>query len=223
MGLFSFFSSKPKQQNILTETERFVIEGLTQLRAGNDGDATYHPLYNAWCSYRNAPEQLSQIQDYAQYGTGLSVFLSYRTVTDINDCQQLASLAYLFISKAINNSQNLNHYKNRIVLLHNNHEALEYTVSSVVNKDQGFMFMNMNSFKARDAMYKMKFADLSTNSSWSFDELNSIYRDLCGKILSGFFGPNKTPQSIVDEGRQLHKDIFAYIENKVLVEGDIDF
>lgn len=36
----------------MTETERYVVEALTQLQAGNDGDATYHPLYKAWRSYR---------------------------------------------------------------------------------------------------------------------------------------------------------------------------
>ena len=47
----------------MTETERFVVEAMAQLSMGNDGDATYHPLYKAWRSYTNNPEQLNHIQD----------------------------------------------------------------------------------------------------------------------------------------------------------------
>ena len=61
------------------------------------------------------------------------IFLSYGTVTDIDIKQQIASIAYLFLSKAIQKSpQNVNLYKNRLILMISNHEAFEYTVSSVV-------------------------------------------------------------------------------------------
>ena len=48
----------------MTETEKFVVEALAQLSMGNDGDATYHPLYKAWRSYRYDPSQLNQIEDF---------------------------------------------------------------------------------------------------------------------------------------------------------------
>lgn len=208
----------------MTETERFVVEALAQLSIGNDGDATYHPLYKAWRSYRYDPSQLKQIEDYARYGMGLMIFLSYGTISDIDDRQQLASLSYMFISKAIKTNPSVNYIKNRLILMISNHEAFEYTVSSVVNKDSGIIFMNFSPFKARDAMFKMEFADLSSNSGLrNIGMLNSKYIDLRNKISSDFFGPNKTEQSIIDEGRKLHDDILDYILNKVLVEGDIDF
>ena len=90
------------------------------------------------------PEQLKNIKDFGHYGMGLMIFLSYGTISDIDDRQQLASLAYLFISKAIKqNSANANLFKNRLLLMITNHEAFEYTVSSVVNKDQNFFSMNL--------------------------------------------------------------------------------
>lgn len=107
-----------KKEAVLTETEQFVIEAVSQLSKGHDGDETYHPLYKAWRSFRSNPAQLNKIQDKGQYGMGLMIFLSYNTVSDIDDQQQLASIAYLFISKALKESpSNVNHYKNRLILM----------------------------------------------------------------------------------------------------------
>lgn len=206
-------------------SERFVNEALQQLSMGNDGDATYHPLYKAWRSFQNNPSQLKKIQDYGKYGMGLMIFLSYGTVTDIDDQQQLASISYLFLSKAIKNSPtNVNLLKNRLILMISNHEAFEYTVSSVVRKDNDIFSYNLFPFVARDAIFKMEYADLSRDSRLlSIDMLLKLYRDLRSKIASDFFGKNETEASILAAGNQHHKDILDYLENKVIVEGDISF
>lgn len=105
-----------------------------------------------------------------------------------------------------------------------NHEAFEYTVSSVVNKDQGFIFSNLNPFKARDAMYKMEYADLLKSPQLlSIDMLAQRYMDLQNKISNDFFGPNQNNQTIRDKGLSLHQEILAYLEEKVLEDEDIDF
>lgn len=209
----------------IVETECLVVEALNQLAIGNDGDATYHPLYKAWCSYRNNPDQLKNIKDFGRYGMGLMIFLSYGTISDIDDKQQLVSVAYLFISKAIKqNTNNVNLFKNRLILMITNHEAFEYTVSSVVNKDQDIFSMNLMPFEARDAIFKMEYADLSSNKALlSIDMLVSKYQDLQNKINSGFFGQGKTSASIISTGNNLHEQILKYIENKVINEGDIEF
>lgn len=209
----------------MVETESLVVEALKQLSIGNDGDETYHPLYKSWRSYKDNPEQLKNIKDFGHYGMGLMIFLSYGTISDIDDRQQLASLAYLFISKAIKqNSTNANLFKNRLLLMITNHEAFEYTVSSVVNKDQDFFSMNLMPFQARDAMFKMEYADLSFNRALlSIDILASKYQDLQTKINSGFFGKESTNESIILSGKSLHEQVLTYIEHKVLDEGDIDF
>lgn len=209
----------------LTETEKFVNEALAQLQMGNDGDATYHPLYEAWRSCRYDPAQLSEIQNYGEYGKGLMIFLSFGTVSDIDDQQQLASLAYLFISKAINNKpMDCNLYKNRILLMLTNHEAFQYTVSSAVNTGDGLDFMGFSNFEGRDSMYKMEFADLNASPRLLLIDLfASKYRDLKLKIASNFFGQGKNEASIVTEGKALHAKVLAYLENKVIKYGNIDF
>jgi hypothetical protein len=211
----------------MTETEQYVAEAMTQYKRGIDGDAVYHPLYKAWRSFQNDVSQLADIQDNSQFGMGLMFFLSYGTVRDIDEQQQLASVAYYFISKAIKeNPNNVNNYKNRLLIMLLNQEAFQYTVSSVVNKDEGFslMGMQMSSFNARDAMFKMEFADLHTNQSLlSIEMLNNRYNDLRNKISSGFFGNNETYQTILQSGEKLHGEVFSYIEEKIITDNDVDF
>ncbi|MBO7566881.1 MAG: hypothetical protein J6T60_07285 [Bacteroidales bacterium] len=211
----------------MTETEQYVAEAMTQYKRGIDGDAVYHPLYKAWRSFQNDVSQLAEIQNNSQFGMGLMFFLSYGTIRDIDEQQQLASVAYYFISKAIKeNPNNINNYKNRLLIMLLNQEAFQYTVSSVVNKDEGFnlMGMQMSSFNARDAMFKMEFADLHTNQSLlSIEMLNNRYNDLRNKISSGFFGKNETYQTILQSGEKLHGEVFSFIEEKIITDNDVDF
>lgn len=211
----------------LTETETLVKEALSNLRAGRDGDDTYHPLFKAWRSFQSDPEQLQRIQDEGSFGMAFMIFLSFGTVSDIDDKQQLASIAYLFLSKAIEkNSNDVNLYKNRILLMMLNNEALGYTVSSAINPGGGFdiFSMNLHPFKSRDAMYKMEYADLMKNPQLlSVDMLSQRYSALKYKIANGFFGQNQTSQTIIEKGRELHKKVLDYISKKVLTEEDIDF
>ena len=102
-------------------------------------------------------------------------------------------------------------------------EAFGYTVSSVVGGNDLFS-MSMYPFEARDAMYKMEFADLSSNNALlNIDILGSKYREIKDKISSGFFGDKETSNSIIENGKKLHGKILAYLEKKVLEEGDVDF
>lgn len=211
----------------LTETETLVKEALSNLRAGRDGDDTYHPLFKAWRSFQRDPEQLQRIQDEDSFGMAFMIFLSFGTVSDIDDKQQLASIAYLFLSKAIEkNSNDVNLYKNRILLMMLNNEAFGYTVSSAINPGGGFdiFSMNLHPFESRDAMYKMEYADLMKSPQLlSVDMLSQRYSDLKYKIANGFFGQNQTSQTIIEKGRELHKKVLDYISKKVLTEEDIDF
>ena len=207
------------------DSEKYVNEAIQQLSMGNDGDATYHPLYKAWRSFQNNPEQLKSIRDYGKYGMGLMIFLSYGTVTDIDDKQQLASVSYLFLSKALGmNPNNVNLLKNRLILMITNHEAFEYTVSSVVNNGEGFIFSNLHPFKSRDAMFKMEYADLSKDRRLlSIDMLSNTYRSISNYLRDGSFGKTETESTIIATGEQLHKDILSYLEQKVIDDGDIQF
>lgn len=210
----------------LTETESLVNRAMTELRKGNDGDATYHPLYLAWRSFQRNPEQLTRIQDFATFGMGLTTFLSYETVSDIDEKQQISSIAYLFLSLAIlKNKDDVRSYRTRALLMIQNKDALFYTVSSVVNKGSSMFFdMGMGQFKVRDAIAKMMYADLLITPDCNSVELfASNKRDIERRIKSGTYGDNMDEMTMVRQGLKHHVDICAYLNEKVLVEQDIDF
>ena len=220
-------SSYQPEKVEITETEAFVNEAWAQLTLGRDGDEVYHPLFKAWRSFQRNPKQLQHVQNEGRFGNGCMIFLSYNTVSDIDDKQQLASIAYLFLSRAIEKNPNdANLYKNRIILVISNHEAFEYTVSSVLNPDVGFDFigMSLNTLKARDVIFKMEFADLlKDNRLLQIDMLKQRYFDLSNKIANDFFGSNQTSQTIQNAGIDLHEKVLSYLNNKVFTEEDIDF
>ena len=213
----------------MTETENYIVSAVKMLERRISNDETYLLLREGWKSLRNNPSQLKEITDYARYGRGLFALLTYKTITDLDDRQQLASLSYLYLSKAIiKNPENADAQGFRVILMFFCDGPLRYTISSVVNKDKDLWERNMHPFAARDALYKMEFAAIYKNdvlfptiiqNSW----LSGKYSELCDKVNSGFFGSDISADSIKEEGDLLHKNILEYIENKVLLEEDVVF
>lgn len=206
-------------------TEKLVDEAIEQMKKGNDGDAVYNPLYKAWKAYCDNPKELNKIRDYASYAQGLVMFLSFGTVNDIDTKQQISSIAYLFISKAIeHNPSDINLYKNRLLIMILFKDVFEYTVSSVVGMGQACFWMSLTPFEGRDSLFKMEYADLSVSPKLQYVNIfKQVFLDLEQKINSDFFGQNKTTESIISEGKKLHKDVLLYLESKILKNNDIDF
>ena len=219
----SFFNKEEK-----TQTELFVEEGLRQFLMGNEGDATYHPLYKAWKSFCESPTNLTKIVDNKNFGQGMLIFLSFNTISDIDIKQQISSIAYFFLSKAIKeNPKNVALYKNRIFLMQNYDEGFNYTVSSVVNKDKDtmdFFFMNSGPMITRDSLYKkiysdmVKLSNISANSNFEDDK-----KEWDRKIDSNFFGSNKSRSIVSEEGEKMHSDVYSYLEKKIIRDNDIEF
>lgn len=207
-----------------TETEQYVMEAFTQAAMGNEGDAIYHPLYKAWRSYQADPSQLQRVKDAAAYGLGLLQFLLFGTIDDIDIQQQIASISYMFLSKAIeDDSLNSDLYLRRLLLIQHSRNAFEYTVSSVVNEGADLFSMSMFPFTQRDALYKMEYADLTSNPAlMNIDIFRNRKYDLDKKIQNNFFS-GKDAYDVILEGKELHKKILRYIEYKVLECEDIDF
>ncbi len=209
-------SNQQKDKNdrfTMTETEQYVVEAMKQYNLGNDGDETYHPLYKAWRSFCNNPTQLNKIHNYGQFAMGLVFFLSYEQITDIEDQQQIASIAYMFISKAIRKDpRNVNLYKQRLLIMITNQDVLESTVSYALDKDEGTKLL-----------YEMEIADFQVSPSLQRVEiLSDQCRILSEKIKSGYFG-HKTVQSIKEEGNNNHDEVLSFLEDKVLIAHDIVF
>lgn len=221
MNIFDFLSRN------YTETEELANKAISLFYKGFDGDEVYHPLYLAWRSIQNDSTQLNRIYDYATFGFALSVFLNYGTVHDIDDKQQIASIAYLCLSLAIEKEPDIvNLYRNRIMLLLTQSEALHWTIDSVINKDVSVYnpMSFFHTFDAKDALLKMLYSDLSIDTSlMQNDILASKKHELDIKITTGSLGRDQTQESIIAKGKQHHHEICEYLKNKILIEQDIDF
>lgn len=218
-------SSQTRSSMPVSETERFAKEGMSNLSRGEQGDTVYHPLYKSWKSIQQNPEVLKKVSDKALIGNALLTFISFGTVQDIDDRQQILSLAYLMISEAIkDNPYDVNLVKNRLIIQLIDREALQYTVSSVVNTDSGFDFMGLNQFHSRDALLKMIYADIVRFPALrNISMFQSAYNDICQKISTGFFGKDETPATVLSEGNNLHSQVTAFLVKKAFEEEDVDF
>lgn len=207
--------------------DEWVKQSLGFLAAGIDGDAVYHPLYKTWKWLVNDPSNIKKVSNNTQMGMGLLIFLSFGTVSDIDDRQQIVSLSYYFLSKALQNTPgDINIRKNRILAMLEHSEAFGYTVSSATRSSGDvFGFMGaLSQLQNRDDMFKMEYADLAKSQALlSIPMFASKKRDLDAKISSNFFGQGCTPQSIISEGEDLHNQVFKYLHNKLIVEEDVDF
>lgn len=227
-GLQKYLVDTPLIVKKIPQLEKYAQEGLRQLRLGNRGDETYHPLYRCWNEFRHTPETLREVTDYFSVGYGLALFLDYGTISDIDMEQQIATVSYLFLSKAIRKEDNmsLSAYRSRAFLLKDHSEALGYTISYILEEPADYFGLMgaMSQFKKRDSLYKMEYADLTVvNAFPRLPELKSRKKDFEEMIDSNFFGKGKTQADIVREGRELHRKLIEYLENRVLEEGDIDF
>lgn len=211
----------------IPEVESFVDQALDQLERGNDGDATYHPLYKAWKSICKDPKQLRRCNNIGKIGTGFAVFLSYDgTIRDINDRQHIASVSYLCFSLALKESpKDVNLLKNRLTLTLIAKEVFQYTISSVINKDQSsFKIMTSGPWKVRDALYKMQYADLAKDKRLlSKDVFADAFNDLQKKINDNFFGADETIESIIEMGNKYHDDVLKYLEEMVIENENVYF
>ncbi|MDE7025882.1 MAG: hypothetical protein K2O88_08405 [Paramuribaculum sp.] len=204
--------------------DKLCQEAILALQLGMPADNTYHPLYKAWQLWRGNPSELKQIEDKATFANGMMILLSYGTVHDIDTQQQIASVAYLFISMAIEETPNINLYKNRVILMISNEEAFRYTVSSVVNKGCGMFMMSLQPLLARDALFKMIYSDISTNPALcSVDLIAKRKKDLDVKIENGFFGKDEDSVTTTSEGKSNHSEVVEYLRKMVLEDEDVDF
>lgn len=222
ISVFADVATKSKNKQHL---EELAQQAMSCLQNGNDGDAVYHPMFKAWREIQQNPSLLKDVQNKALLGNGLFVFISYGTVQDIDDRQQIISLAYLLISDALTkNPKDVNLIRNRILVMLHDKEAFQYTISSATNTSSGFDFMGLSQFESRDALYSMIYSDLAKSTAFTnIPMLNATLRDLERKIDNNFFGQNKSRAAIASDGEKNHAKVLTFLREKVYDNADIDF
>lgn len=150
---------------------------------------------------------------------------------DIDTLQTIVSLSYLFLSLAIElNEDNYNLYKSRLLLLNFGNEPFKYTIMNALNLTSPNLlsFSNSPSFadlKARDAIYAMEIADLSSNPllHQSIDFFKQRKNEFDKLISNNFFGHNKIKENIIESGADNHRNVFIYLFDKVFDNNDLNF
>lgn len=186
-------------------------------------------LVQIYRSVKSNPGQLRDVKDYSIIGKAFLMMLDQNLSDDIDTLQMMASISYLCISKAIeNDKENLNLYKDRLLMLRIGHEPFKYTVISGLNVNaDGFMSfsMGMSDLTARDAIYKMEISDLELHPVLYrqvplFKERKEKFDEMIGRQ---FFMPEKTLDNVIKSGLENHQKLLEYLENRVIEEEDVDF
>lgn len=185
-------------------------------------------LVQIYRSIKSDPTQLKNVTDFSSLGTSFLLMLDQNLSDDIDTLQMMASVSYLCISKAIrSDSTNLNLYKDRLLMLRFGHEPFRYTVMHALDIDASpLSFMgSMASYSARDAIYKMEIADLELHPQLHrqvqlFKERKAEFDEMVGRQ---FFMPEKTLDKVIHSGQENHTKLLAYLDNRVIEEGDVDF
>lgn len=186
-------------------------------------------LIQIYRSVKSNPGQLKDVKDFSSIGTAFLMMLDQNLSDDIDTLQMMASISYLCISKAIeNDKENLNLYKDRLLMMRMGHDPFKYTVMSGLDLNAGgFMSfsMGMSDLTARDAIYKMEIADLELHPLLYrqvpfFKERKDEFDEMIGRQ---FFMPEKTLENVVKSGVENHKKLLSYLENRVINDEDVDF
>lgn len=186
-------------------------------------------LVQIYRSVKSNPGQLNVVNDFSSLGTAFLLMLDSNLSDDIDTLQLMASISYLCISKAIQKDpNNLNLYKDRLLMLRIGHDSFKYTVMSALNLNAGGLMsfsMGNSDLKARDAIYKMEIADLELHPQLYrqvpfFGERKNEFDEMIGRQ---FFMPEKTLENVIKSGIENHSKLLDYLENRVMNEEDVDF
>lgn len=217
----------------MTEIEVKTLEGIDLLKQG-DKRGAYRLFVQAYNEMKFDVAQLRDVTHFEEVGMAFVSLLAFNQIEDIDIQQRVASISYLFLSKAINQSQLINElfikteciYRYRIILIENFGKALSYTVMSALNLDGGVFGFGKANADAADALGAMQYHDvrhcptLIERDPFLFNIKNGFERSMSGNIP---FGIKKSPAELFERGQNHHIKMLEYLENKVLENEDIYF
>jgi hypothetical protein len=186
-------------------------------------------LIQIYRSVKSNPQQLKDVSDFESLGRAFLFMLDQKLSDDIDTLRMIASVGYLCVSKAISqNPRNLNLYKDRLFIMKLGYEPLKYTVISALNIVR--RLVDWSSIippwmLARDAIYKMQISDLELHPQLyqQVPLFNEMKDDFDEKIGKQFFMPEKTLDNVIKSGVENHKKLLAYLENRIIEDGDVNF
>ena len=197
-------------------------------------EQSHRLLYEGYLSYCNNPHILGDVTNYALVGNCLYAFYFMPTIQNSNDSimEQVASIAILFLSKAIEkNPQNMQMRSCRIHMLDVASEYLKHIfVESEIDLPHGFMKrFEGPTRRALTDLDKMIYSELV-----SFPQIASIkyFSGLKTALENDRLVPNRFQMSSIDEdmkrdfsneGKEFIGKFISFLNQKVCINNDIDF
>ena len=213
----------------MTEIEILAQGAIKNIERKNTKDANIL-LVNLYRTVQDTPSCLQTINDYALVGKSFTLMLCNQLSDDIDTLQTISSIAYLCLSKSIEQQpNNLNLYKDRLLVMNIGHNAFKYTIMSILSQGMdGFsslMFQSRADIQSRDAIWQMEFSDIEKHTSIcsSFPFFEDRRKFIIDKIQRHFFLPAKTKTEVIAQGKELHEKTYKYLTERILIEEDIDF
>ena len=217
----------------MTEIEVKAIEGLNLLKQG-DNRGAYRVFVQAYNEMKFDVAKLKDITHFEEVGVAFTSLLAFNQIDDIDIQQRVASIAYLFLSKAISQAGLIGKlfveietiYRYRILLIENFGKALSYTAMEALNIDGGVFGAGMAHAEASDALGAMQYHDLKQCPTWiERDSFLSNMKNAFERSMSGNnpLGIKKSPMELVERGQNHHTRMVKYLENKILKNEDINF
>ena len=200
-------------------------------------EQAYRLLYEGYLSYCNNPHILGSVTNYALVGNCLYAFYFMPTIQNSNESimEQVASIAILFLSKAIDkNPQNMQLRSCRIHMLDTTRDYLKhiFVESEIDIPPYNVYNPTFNVRPTRRALTdldKMIYSELV-----SFPQIASIkyFSGLKTALENDRLVPNRFQMSSIDEnmkgnfsneGKEFLRKFISFLNQKVCINGDIDF
>ena len=208
------------------ELQAKAKEALEIFNTGRTGDIVYHPLYLVWMSIARNPAVIKEITDFAAVGTGLLLFLTFETVQDPDEHQQIATVAYFCLSKAIDWHPNVSFlYQNRMSLMMDNEKVLGWSLANILEEDPSepsiYSFSYQFSNSRVKAITKMEYVDSIPAQPASGSRYAARRDEIEGMIERGFFDEDSS--KVMSAGLDLHKRFNQFLFKKIVIDESLSF
>lgn len=219
----------------MTEIEEKFNLSCEMKERGYD-EQSYRLLYEGYLSYCNDPDILGEVTNFALVGNCLYAFYFMPTIQNSNESimEQVASIAFLFLSKAIDrDSRNVQMRSCRVHILDEAQEYIKHAfVESEVDLPNNLPFSPVFESPTRRALTdidKMIYSELI-----NCPEIAEIryFKGLKNQLENDRLVPNRFVMSSIDdkmkkefakEGEEYLRKFSSFLDQKVCVNGDIDF
>lgn len=193
-----------------------IDENTRVIRLAN-GFGVRSQLVELYNNVKWDPELLAHVTDFKSVGYSFSYMLKPALSDDVDILQRISSIAYLFLSLALESNPNdVEVRKQRIRTMAWAWDSFGYTAMSgdVISRFA----------RPEDYTAKMIISDISCIPGLEQDvEFRGYWVNAGSRFGNRFTGETCNYISVAENGKKLHEKIFDLLRHQIIDESDIDF